>query len=595
MFTDEQNQFLECDGLVTLKACPGSGKTFVVAEKIRRLLSSWKKSHCGVATLSFTNVASEEILQRVNEGHPLDYPHYVGTLDAFLNEYVVLPFGHLFDFDKRPTIDVGYSRNIVVRWRPECHKGCCDNLTQFHYKWDYNSQRLILVRNSNAISCTRKIVNGNPYMLPCEDYKNRLWKNGILNQQDVPAIALCLFHAIPDIANAIVRRFPVVLLDEAQDTSEEQMQVIDKLVEYGLKKCYLIGDSDQAIYGWRNASSKSFDEKQSDPLWKALFLTLNFRSSQLICNAISIFTNCQSIIVADGPDKDCAIKPLLIVFNPEKDDCYDSLKNYFKEKCSNCGIVLSNENVAVLTRKNHRKQIDKLWKSLVGNFFADASVEWSLGHRKHAIEKCQKAMFELLFEDSSLLNESDVVVKRQAVFSDKEWLEMTGKFISMFPSTDLPISDWINSFVSQVDSYLACLKISKNPNCVFDSGNMIKTRDKNFSDFKQWPLKNFYSQMNLDSECLESTVHGVKGCTFDATMLIVEATKGSTLTTSLMTKGPLDNENMRIAYVGMSRPRKFLCVALPKTKNMDLTRFPKEIWDVVDFSTNEKGETVCIG
>lgn len=580
MFTDEQNHFLGSDGLVTLKACPGSGKTYVVAEKIRRILSNWKKSHCGVAALSFTNVASEEILQRVNEGRPLGYPHYVGTLDAFLNEYVVLPFGHLFEFRKRPTIDVGYSRNIVVRWRQECHKSCCDNLTQFHYKWDFNSQRLSLVKNSKTIGCVRKIVNGDVIFLPCEDYKNRLWKNGILNQQDVPAITLCLFHVMPEIAKAVVKRFPIVLLDEAQDTSEEQMQVIDKLVENGLKKCYLIGDADQAIYGWRNASSKSFTEKENEPLWNPLILTKNFRSSQLICNAISLFANNQPNIVAEGVYKDCTIKPLLIVYDSSNNDCYDSLKKIFKEKCSNYGIALSNEKVAILTRKNHRKQIDGLWKSLVGNFFADASIEWSLGHRKHAIEKCQKAMFELMFEDSSLMNDSDIFAKRQTVFSDKKWLEMTGKFISMFPSTALPISEWLNNFVSQVDSYLACFGISKNPNCVFTSGKMIKTRDQNFSDFKQWPLKNFYSQMNLDSECFESTVHGVKGCTFDATMLIVESTKGTTLTTSLMTTGPLDNENMRIAYVAMSRPRKFLCVALPKTKNMDLTRFPKEIWDV---------------
>lgn len=581
MLTEEQRVFLESDGLVTLKACPGSGKTFVVSEKIKKLLSGWNQFHCGVAALSFTNVASEEILQRINNGQPLAYPHFVGTLDSFLNEYIALPFGHLLlENRKRPTIDIGFSRNITIRWRSECHKGCCDTLYQFHYKW--HNQHLYLMHGKNFVQCVRKTINGTPYMLPCESYKNILWKKGIINQQDIPAIVLGLFEFYPNIASAIAKRFPIILLDEAQDTSEEQMQVLDKLIAIGIK-CYLVGDSDQAIYDWRNASSKSFLDKCSDSLWTPLELSANFRSSQMICDAISLFSCSQTKMVAEGLEKECTIKPLLLLYDKEQTS-YNELKDFFKTKCAEKGITLSKSNIAILTRKNHRKVISNLWKSTICNNFADASIELSMGHRIKAIEKCQKAMFELIIDNPLQLNDSDILNKRQQLYSDKKWLELTGKFLSILPNISLGIQEWLKILIEQIESHLVEWSITKRSECDLTLKNMIKTRDNDYPDFKQWPLRNFYSQLSFDNECLESTVHGVKGCTFDATMLVIESTLGSTLTTGLITKGNLNDENMRIAYVAMSRPRKFLCIALPKTKKrIDLSRFPQNVWETIDL------------
>ena len=76
-----------------------------------------------------------------------------------------------------------------------------------------------------------------------------------------------------------------------------------------------------------------------------------------------------------------------------------------------------------------------------------------------------------------------------------------------------------------------------------------------------------------------SSVHGVKGETFEAILLIVDKTKGTnTLTPSLLNTCNLDNELIRIAYVAMTRPRKLLVVSMPKT-DTNLTRFPQNLWN----------------
>ena len=80
-----------------------------------------------------------------------------------------------------------------------------------------------------------------------------------------------------------------------------------------------------------------------------------------------------------------------------------------------------------------------------------------------------------------------------------------------------------------------------------------------------------------------SSVHGVKGETFDATLLLVDSLTGKTITPAFLSKGDLDSELMRIAYVAMTRPRKILVVAVPKTKSKQpMNRFPNHLWDFVE-------------
>ena len=69
-FTTEQMNFLESSGKVVLHACPGSGKTTVVAQKMINYLQHWKRPYQGIAVLSFTNVASDEIGRQAIEMLP---------------------------------------------------------------------------------------------------------------------------------------------------------------------------------------------------------------------------------------------------------------------------------------------------------------------------------------------------------------------------------------------------------------------------------------------------------------------------------------------------------------------------------------------
>ena len=143
--TEEQEEFLDSEGRVVIKACPGSGKTYTVAHKLLSYVNRWKDYHSGVAVLSFTNVASNEIYKKVQSIHgslgQLGYPHFIGTVDSFIDEFIVLRYGYLYTVcSVRPRIALADKWKIpYTYWRSECHrKGCVDNIEQFYYGIDKN-------------------------------------------------------------------------------------------------------------------------------------------------------------------------------------------------------------------------------------------------------------------------------------------------------------------------------------------------------------------------------------------------------------------------------------------------------------------------
>src|SRR5215831_8042661 len=108
--TDEQRGVINSPSAVFVHACPGAGKTETIVGRVSALISSIAPRR-GLAVLSFTNAALEEFTRRcadVSLERVLRHPHYVGTFDAFVRHFLVLP-GGIPGCDVRP--------NIVDSWR----------------------------------------------------------------------------------------------------------------------------------------------------------------------------------------------------------------------------------------------------------------------------------------------------------------------------------------------------------------------------------------------------------------------------------------------------------------------------------------------
>ena len=95
--TPQLQTYLDARGKIVLKASPGSGKTTSIARKMMVLQDECSSTYgrfSGIACLSFTNTAKNEINEKYNElsGGSIEYPHLVSTIDSFINRYITLRF-----------------------------------------------------------------------------------------------------------------------------------------------------------------------------------------------------------------------------------------------------------------------------------------------------------------------------------------------------------------------------------------------------------------------------------------------------------------------------------------------------------------------
>ena len=127
-------------------------------------------------------------------------------------------------------------------------------------------------------------------------------------------------------------------------------------------------------------------------------------------------------------------------------------------------------------------------------------------------------------------------------------------FINLLPKTNISIGKWV----------AVANKVLKENNCAFELH--VHTEGLQYS-IPQLFLNE--DKQIVEKEYRYGTVHSVKGETFDATLLILKKKGLGAYYKAMLNKNVLisENEELRIAYVGMTRPRKILVIAVPDDEN----------------------------
>ena len=180
----------------------------------------------------------------------------------------------------------------------------------------------------------------------CKDMKFNLFKKGYVTQSDINYFSLKLLNKFPFISKNISYKFPIFLIDEAQDTNEIQMNILKIILNQpNISDFIFIGDFNQAIFEWNGANPEQFKElmKKHD----VIKLNENWRSSQEICNFSFKLSNNSSPSSSVSKFKEFDYTPEIISY-----DNLDAIITYFLNVCKENDIVINEDNVAVLTRGN---------------------------------------------------------------------------------------------------------------------------------------------------------------------------------------------------------------------------------------------------
>jgi hypothetical protein len=266
-------------------ACPGAGKTHVITS--RHLQSPRRLLRQGRALISFTRVARDQMARRCRQAGRADLvqaPHFIGTLDSFLWEFLVKPrraadpaprLLESWASIKAPV--EGMDREISLHRFPMAIDPSQEQAreTVAWDKLDYDTRQLIEASAYNRkaweekIFETRKAWCAQGYFTGHEARFLALW-----NLRNAKAAA----GLVPPLRS----RFAEVIVDEAQDCSAADLAILQLMHDAGLP-LILVGDPDQAIYAWRGAEPQALRSFSAQLSPTPHQLTGNWRSSPVIC------------------------------------------------------------------------------------------------------------------------------------------------------------------------------------------------------------------------------------------------------------------------------------------------------------------------
>jgi DNA helicase-2/ATP-dependent DNA helicase PcrA len=382
--------------LVVVRACPGSGKTRIFVEALKEELARSPAPRRGVAALSFTNVAQQEVAQRL--GSKLAAPHLVNTLDTFLWRFVVVPFGHLVGVSSkgpvlvpaplektlaRPTIRYGGPRDTVCIFR------CRLRTTATGTSMEVDSAR------------GRSTVTGEQ-ALRILGAKEACWvRTGRLTHSDAHYIAARVMQSEhgPKVASLIARRFRALLVDECQDTGGFMAEALIRIVQHGDVRALIVGDPDQAIYGFGGANRETMTRIAALGAPPDTDLDRTHRCAGRIARVVTGLSRRRATITpVDGAKEGRA---LLIVHEHEKPSIDDVLEELSRATNSELGkiAVLARTN-SVLNQLRGTGRSSCPLASTVAKRIARAEEALHAGDARAAFTIAAHALGDLLLDDA---------------------------------------------------------------------------------------------------------------------------------------------------------------------------------------------------
>lgn len=275
--TAEQRAAVGCDDDLLLTACPGSGKTRTIAARLGREIEKLRGSPRAAACITYTNAAVQEVEQRIAaqllDG---DEQHYIiCTIHSFCLTQVLRPFAWLVP-------GFAGTMRVLARDRPEFeaiarYAGAQVNFFNLGARDFEAFASLSLDANGHLIglALTNEAVRrAAPY------FWRRCTELGFIDFGNIIYKAYCLIRDKPLVAESVASRFSCFLVDEFQDTTELQIEILKLIHAQNRSRIFAVGDPAQSIFGFTGARPELIEPFARDVQARTdLQLTGNFRSS----------------------------------------------------------------------------------------------------------------------------------------------------------------------------------------------------------------------------------------------------------------------------------------------------------------------------
>lgn len=556
--TTEQLAILSSDARIrVVRAAPGSGKTWLVAELIRRDLEKWNARGKGIAALSFTRVGGEEIRRAI--GHELGHPHFVGTIDAFLFRYVLRPFlSRVFPTFRDP-------RLVPAEWSPATWtKGPGGVVWQYRgtggqQAKTYNVFDLCFIDEDNgrAVFASPRRLGGVERVVDADreglmSAKRSLWERyGWVTHSDAAFLASKVLghndHG-PSIRAELIGRFPLIIVDELQDTGYFLGQSIHHLLTDSNARGVLVGDPDQAIYEFNGARPDLCDRFLSIPGARELPLATSLRCPAAIADVVAHVKQSGGVI---GPAPDRHGRAILVRCQDPAADVARIAEAILPIRPNSVVKIITRKNVTVDSILGRRAKADVKLGCPVLNHMQRGTRHFRQGRHVPALAAARAAIDLAVFEYEGVTE--DTLAEYGIDAGTWKALAVRCLLRAADATTTGTLLEWQQMIGAIVDEEIITFQLAASLS--FTSGKLKPKRLKGWDK----PCLEFLPSNPPPQSLLGApvqTVHSVKGETHDTTVFVCrEPDRGSCPPTAWCSAGSIDQEEQRIAYVAMTRTR----------------------------------------
>lgn len=237
-----------------IRAGAGTGKTTVIAAKI--MYAKQVQPESSILAISFTRKAVYELQSRITNADNVTVSTFHSFFYRILRSFGYKSFKFIMEADKQKLLKETINKT-----------GLSDKVTV----------------TDVAEALTKGIFQTEDIQTAVNNYLDQLKEYRLLDFDSLQYFTLELLKLYPAISVRIRNCFDYILIDEAQDMSDIQYQIIKLLFPATIKpKITFVGDSKQAIYGFRGAKADVLDEIQAYYSAEIFSLTKNYRCNQAI-------------------------------------------------------------------------------------------------------------------------------------------------------------------------------------------------------------------------------------------------------------------------------------------------------------------------
>lgn len=592
-------------GHVVVMAVPGSGKTKTIASTVATMVATGKRSE-KILVLTFTKKAADELRDRIEV--MLDKFNIISRINVYTFHSIALrmlkKYGPIYipilkdvkildENRQKRMFDLVYDkmvqeldennyftnslgeRDILLKGEiNEKKKEAFDTIKRnktfdinlLNYKQEKNIEYVDLM-NFNSVIATA-----------WEKYETTKSEYNSIDFDDILIIFKEMLKSIPEFRDIIKDSFTNIIVDEFQDSSSQQIEIINLIKKNNLT---VVGDDAQTIYSWRNADVNLIKNFKDDYDATLVSMELNYRSNDKInFIANSIIENNKNRVKKEIK----SIKTIketdqvdLKIFNSEKEEALFIAEKIEKEKLGTVAVLYRNHKIAKEVEEIFKEKGILFNKKGTADIFHDWEIRQVIEYLNVYINDTDANILKLMLTRKGVGEKTIDKIKQTAYTEQKKILEVAKE------------ENKTKEFTEKLEEYMELKTLDEM--FEFIEKNFIEKKEEssgNLKGFKKIMVEYLDNNvLNIKQDTFERlknkivnmmTIHSSKGLEFD-TVFIIGLEEGIFPSVASLSQGQIEEER-RLFFVAITRARDNLFMSCSRKRNekkLNLSSFLAEI------------------